>query len=468
MEREGSETVMAHRARVLAIAIVAAAAFSHPVRAARMQQAAPGTDDRYRFAAASSEERSVTLERTGTGVRFTWARPAAAGWHTALLAVRSAGAEHEPWVEIATGSGRIQQYLDGGAIGLRWLNLTGLRAHLAEGASVEIHGRGVTIEPGAAALRVFANRVDLSGRILILAPHPDDAEIAAFGLYAGRNATIVTVTSGNAGDFNYRANVSDPAEHYRLKGYLRAVDSVTVPWLGEIPPDRCYNLGYFDARLQTMRERPEAPVSEMYGPNQDVSVYRRANIGRLLPIGPRTATWAHLVEDLVDVLRKVKPSVIVMPYPQLDNHRDHQLTTVAAVEALERWDENATFLLYTNHASENRYPFGPAGTVMSLPPWSASELIVEGVYSHAVPPELQMRKLFALESMHDLRLSPTEQATCDLPEIKRRDDYPRVPSVDYFRRGVRSEELFFVYSLTGVRELVRSFVAQLARPTEDR
>jgi hypothetical protein len=105
---------------------------------------------------------------------------------------------------------------------------------------------------------------------------------------------------------------------------------------------------------------------------------------------------------------------------------------------------------------------------MSLPPWSTSDVIVEGVYSHAVPPELQTRKLFALESMHDLRLSPTEQATCNLPEIKRRDDYPRVPSVDYFRRGVRSEELFFVYSLSGVRELVRSFVAQLTRPTEDR
>jgi LmbE family N-acetylglucosaminyl deacetylase len=444
-----------------ACAIAGAMSVPGPLHARSNQQAVTGQDDRYHFTAGSSEEQTVTLERTTTGVRWTWTRPAATGWHTALLGVRSAGAEYEPWVEIVVGSGRIHHYLDAGATGLRWLNLTSLRGHLADGASVELHGHGVTLEPGPAVLRLFTTRVDLSRPILILAPHPDDAEIAAFGLYAGRNATIVTVTSGNAGDFNYRANVSDPAEHYLLKGYLRAVDSVTVPWQGGIPPERCYNLGYFDARLAVMREKPDEPVAEMYGPNQDVSVYRRANIGRLLPTGARTATWVHLVDDLVEVFRKARPAIIVLPHPLLDTHLDHQFTAVAAVEALERWKEPATFLLYTNHASENRYPFGPAGTVMSLPPWSASYLLVEGVYSHPVDAAMQRRKLFALESMHDLRLSPAEQATCDLgPGLKRRDDYPRVAAVDYFRRAVRSEEVFFVFSREGVREVVRTFLAQ--------
>ncbi len=192
------------------------------------QEESPSTDDRYRFAGAS-EEQLVVLSPTPTGVRWSWGKPADGEWDTALIAVKSAGAEIEPWVELSAGAGRIQQYLDPYALGLRWLNLTGLREHLSEGEVVAIHGHGVTIEPGEARVRFFANRLDLTKRILIIAPHPDDAELAAFGLYAGRNATIVTVTSGNAGDFNYRANVSDPAEHYRLKGYLRAVDSVTVP-----------------------------------------------------------------------------------------------------------------------------------------------------------------------------------------------------------------------------------------------
>jgi LmbE family N-acetylglucosaminyl deacetylase len=330
---------------------------------------------------------------------------------------------------------------------------------LTDGTPVTIRTHAITLEPGPATLRVFANKLDLTGTILILAPHPDDAEIAAFGLYAGRNATIVTVTSGNAGDFNYRAQVSDPAEHYLLKGYLRTVDSVTVPWQGEIPPERCFNLGYFDARLREMRKAPDQPMSEMYGPNQDVLPYRRANIGRLLPVASRTATWNHLVEDLVEVFRKVKPSIVVMPHPMLDNHEDHQYTSVAAVDALEKWNGQATYLLYTNHASENRYPFGPAGTAMSLPPWSASDVAVERVYAHPVSPLLQRRKLFALESMHDLRLSPDEQDTCDLPGLPRRPDYPRVPAVDYLRRGPRPEELFFVFGRDGVREVIRAFLS---------
>jgi LmbE family N-acetylglucosaminyl deacetylase len=443
---------MSHRRFV--VAVVALVSFDCALSAGQ----AP-TDDRYRFAPGLSEEQAVPLERTPEGVRFTWRRPAGAEWDTALLAVRSAGAETRPWIEIAAGTRRIEQHFDANATGLRWINLTGLRDQLTDGAAVTLRTHGITIEPGTSTLRLFANKLDLTGPILILAPHPDDAEIAAFGLYAGRNATIVTVTSGNAGDFNYRAQVSDPAEHYLLKGYLRAVDSVTVPWQGGIPPERCFNLGYFDARLQAMRQTPDQPIGEMYGPNQDVLPYRRVNVGRLLPVESRSATWNHLVEDLAEVLRKVKPSLVVMPHPVLDYHLDHQYTSVAAVDALERWNGQPTFLLYTNHASENRYPFGPAGTVMSLPPWSASDVAVERVYAHPVDAVMQRRKLFALESMHDLRLSPEEQNTCGLPGLQRRPDYPRVPEVDYLRRGPRSEELFFVFGRDGVREVIRTFLS---------
>jgi LmbE family N-acetylglucosaminyl deacetylase len=330
-----------------------------------------------------------------------------------------------------------------------------------DGAAVQIRGRGVTVEPGAATLRLFANRLPLAGPILILAPHPDDAEIAAFGLYDGRNATIVTVTSGNAGDANYVDQFPDPAEHYRFKGYLRAVDSVTVPWQGGIPPDRCYNLGYFDARLATMHGKPKDVVPEMYGPNTDVAVYRRANVSRLLPNGPRQSTWANLVDDLVTILGKVKPAVVVMPYPQLDTHLDHEFVAVAAVEALQRYKGSPRFLLYTNHTFQNLYPFGPAGSGMSLPPWPGAELPVEGYYSHTVSADVQRRKLFALETMHDLRLSPSEQGGCLPPGTNpKRDDYPRIASVDYFRRGPRAEEPFFVFSRDGVRKLIQSFLAQ--------
>jgi LmbE family N-acetylglucosaminyl deacetylase len=435
-------------------------------------QDVPPSDDRYRFAAGRSEERAVTLEATPAGARFAWSPPRGT-WDTALLGVRVSAGAADPRVDLSAGDARVQEYLDPNARGLRWINLTGLRGALREGVVVEAQGQGVTFEPGPATLRTFANGLDLSRPILILAPHPDDAEIAAFGLYAGRNATIVTVTSGNAGDANYKDHFPDPAQQYLFKGYLRAVDSVTVPWQGGIPPERCFNLGYFDARLRTMREKPGETVAELYGPNQDVSAYRRANIGQLLPKGPRTNSWAHLVEDLVAVLNKVKPEIVVTPHPFLDNHADHEYVTVALAEALERWKKPAKFLLYTNHAAANLYPYGPAGTNVSLPPtgaslpaWAAAaELPVQGVYSHPVSAELQRRKLYALETMHDLRLSPVEQAACGEANAPRRPDYPRQPAVDYFRRAPRPDEIFFVFDRDGVRDLLRTFVAQdLAKP----
>ena len=455
---------MSRRDALVACSCAALALLAAPARAQQPALATP--DDRYQFVAGHSSEQAIPLSRTPEGVQFIWNGPGRETWDTALLGVRSAGAEARAWVEITTGAARLEQHVDPHALGLRWLNLSSLRDHLAAGALVQIRTRGVTLEPGTATLRLFANKLNLQGTILILAPHPDDAEIAAFGLYAGRNATIVTVTSGNAGDFNYRANVSDPAEHYLLKGYLRAIDSVTVPWQGEIPPDRCFNLGYFDARLATMRLTPTQPVPEMYGPNQDVLPYRRANIGRLLPVESRAATWNNLVEDLANVFRKVRPDIVVMPHPALDTHADHQYTSVAAVEALEKWNGQPTFLLYTNHAAENRYPFGPAGTVTSLPPWNASDVMVERVYSHPVSETLQRRKLFALESMHDLRLSPEEQHTCHTPGVQRRPDYPRMPDVDYFRRGPRPEEVFFVFGRDAVRDVIRTFLAHTATSSD--
>jgi LmbE family N-acetylglucosaminyl deacetylase len=423
---------------------------------------AGAADDTYRFVAGASEERPIELVPTEAGVRWTWAEPATRGWDTVLLGLRVSTHAPDAWLEISTASASLRHHVDPEATGLRWLTLTGLRPQLSAGGAVEIKAYGATIEPGPAALRVFANGLPLKDRILVIAPHPDDAEIAAFGLYSGREATIVTVTSGNAGDANYQDYFGDPAEQYLFKGFLRAVDSVTVPWLGGISPERCYNLGYFDARLALMHKTPDQVVPEMYGPNTDVSVYRRANVGRLVDAKPRSSTWSHLVEDLVKVLKEVKPAIVVMPYPQLDTHADHQFVAVAAVEALERWKGKPRFLLYTNHAARNLYPFGPAGSPMSLPPWAGPELPVERVYAHPLGPDLQRRKLFALESMHDLRLSPSEQSSCSDPAAPRRPDYPRVPAVDYFRRGPRSEEVFFVYGRDGVRDLIRTFLAQRA------
>jgi hypothetical protein len=150
-------------------------------------------NDPYEFAAADSATQTIRLSRVADGVRFTWPRTVTR-WDTALLAVRSWGAEQNPWVEVSVGEFHVQQYLDANAVGVRWLNLSGLRAQLAADAEVIIRTHAVTLEAAGATVRLFDNHLDLQQRILVIAPHPDDAEIAAFGLYADRQATVVTVT----------------------------------------------------------------------------------------------------------------------------------------------------------------------------------------------------------------------------------------------------------------------------------
>src|SRR5579859_6987244 len=175
--------------------VAAAARSSAPAHA---PAPAPRKDnDPYEFATGDSVAQVIRLSRTAEGVRFTWPRTAAP-WDTALLAVRSGGAEQDPWVEVSVGEFRIQQYLDANAVGVRWLNLSGLREQLVGGSEVVVRTHAVTLEAEAATLRLFDNHLDLQRRILVIAAHPDDAEIAAFGLYADRQATVVTVKIGRA------------------------------------------------------------------------------------------------------------------------------------------------------------------------------------------------------------------------------------------------------------------------------
>ena len=144
------------------------------------------------------------------------------------------------------------------------------------GNALAVWQEGLVFADAAATLRTFDTNPDLAKSILVLAPHPDDAEIAAFGLYAQRKATVVTVTAGNAGAATYEAVFDDLAEHYLFKGRMRVIDSITVPWHGGIPPERAFNMGYFDARLAEMYVRRDAVIPEMYranGPLRNVSEF---------------------------------------------------------------------------------------------------------------------------------------------------------------------------------------------------
>lgn len=442
-------------ARALLLAIVCAAALD----------AQPPGADTFKFREGAGRALSVTIEDANQAIAMRWPETAGTGWDTALLGV-SVNVQSEaqaPFLEISSAGAADRQYFGIGESGPRWINLSFLRGTVSSGARISFRAEGMSITAGAATLRLFSNGLDLSRTLLVLAPHPDDAEIAAFGVYAHRKATVVTLTTGNAGPRNYEAVFDDIAEMYHFKGRIRLIDSITVPWLGGIPPERAFNMGYFDARLAEMYDKPKAVVPEMYGPNSDIGAYLRYNIGSLLPKRARASTWTNLVDDLATVLKKVNPAIVVAPHPQLDSHADHQFTTIALAEALSRRRQRVTLLLYTNHADRNRYPYGPAGTVMSMPPPLVQEVLIDRVYSHPVSPDLQRQKLFALESMHDLRSSPSRLYQVEVGEDRLREPEKRGPAaiggVNYLRRAPRSNELFFVYDQASVTPTIDAFLA---------
>lgn len=422
----------------------------------------PGT---FTFQDGRSRTLDATVADVGGVPGIVWPELVDGRWDTALLGVQVNvdAASATPYVEIAAGGMSDRQYFAPGDSDERWLNVTFLRGAMV-GTRVSLRGDGVSFTAPQARLRLFDGGFDLSKAVLVLAPHPDDAEIAAFGLYANRNASVVTVTAGNAGAPTYEAVFDDPGDLYLFKGRIRVIDSITVPWQGRIPPERAFNMGYFDARIAEMFDKREAVVPEMYRPNTDINVYRRENFSSLLPLRSRESKWGNLVEDMLEVLRKVKPAVIVAPHPQLDTHRDHQYTTVALSEALARWNRPVALLLYTNHADRNRYPYGPAGTLLSLPPPPPGDVRLDRIYSHPVPAALQRVKLFALESMHDLRFSPTRQYQLAREELRAAapEKPGPEPDITYLRRGPRSNELFFVYDRDSFNAMVKDFLARRA------
>lgn len=467
--------------RSFVLAVCASALFvTTPIAQTPPQAPAqPQPTAQFTFRDGGSRSLRTTIAGAGTATEIVWPDGADRNWDTALLSVivttdplpvatpgEAAPPAPVPYVEIASGSASDRQYFRAGEAGQRWLNLSHLRGAIESGARVSLRAEGMTIAVGESTIRLFASNPDLSKTVLVLAPHPDDAEIGAFALYATTRSTVVTVTAGNAGSPTYESVYGDnqAAEQYHFKGRIRVIDSITIPWQGNVPPERALNMGYFDARLGEMHGKPTAAVPEMYGPNTDVASYRQYNFSPLLPKRPRQSTWRNLVDDIETLLKKVNPAIIAAPHPQLDSHRDHQYTTVALAEALTRWRKNVTLLLYTNHADNNRYPYGPAGTLMSLPAITRP-VELDRVFSLPVSPELQRNKLFALESMHDLRYSPTRQYQLAVGEgraVSPEKEGPG-PDITYLRRGPRSNEMFFVYDQNTIKPMIDTFL-EASRP----
>lgn len=357
-----------------------------------------------------------------------------------------------PWIR-ATAGEEVVQYVERDAVGRRYLNLSPLAKDgwPSAGTVVALEGWKVQWTATTARLRGFDTPPVSGKRTLVLAPHPDDAEIAAFGLYASTDADVVTVTAGDAGGMNFRSLYPEAPSHYRVKGWIRTLDSLLVPRIGGVVAPRARNLGYYDATLHRLYARPDEFVAAPYAELPSAGWFRTLNEDGALAEKPFEGTWRSLVSDMKDELERVRPEIVVLPHPQLDAHRDHQYTAVAFLEALEETDFTPSLFFYTNHAvGAEVHPYGPRDAVASLPPWLGERLPFDAVFSLPLDADLQNKKLFALEAMHDLRPFRIEGAPRAGESFRAwrravvRALRAHRESYSYYRRAARPNELFLV------------------------
>lgn len=359
-----------------------------------------------------------------------------------------------PEIKIYNDKNIINQF-EIGAKGIRYINISNLTND--NGKELIIESKNISVDDQEVELIIF-NNVNVNvkdSKILVIAPHPDDAEIASYGLYSTNNDTfILTITAGEAGINTYDEIYKDSTEQYLQKGKLRTWNSITVPLLGGISIENCINLGFFDGTLKTMYENRNKDIEGLYTKTNNINTFRKYNVSKLQTYLKGSSSWISLVENIRVLLDTIKPELIITPYPVIDSNSDHKFTTVALLEALKGKNiRNGRLLLYTNHHSKSEFfPFGNSGYGITLPPNFNDSLYFNSIYSIPLSTTIQNDKMFALEAMNDLRLDTewlnvkgSAKITSEifLRKILAKDK-------DYFRRAVRSNELFFVVDINKI------------------
>lgn len=403
----------------------------------------PGDDYAYSFD-NDAELSSVALK--GEQLALTETLDAA---DTVILAVDVKaswlGRLFDPYVQLLGGELVDRQTFERGVDGLRYLNLSGFADELNQGR-LRLKGRFCRIV-GQPRLWRFQHPDFSQHKVMVIAPHADDAELAAYGLYSGAASSwIVTLTAGEIEAEHYQTMGLAPAEAAQLKGRLRAWDSLSVPRWAGVPAEQCVQLGYFCLQLPAMQAAPEQAFGSREADMSDIRPFRQLNPFALPADADGAPTWNNLLADLRELLLQAKPDVLVMPHATIDPHPDHICAQAAVLQALQGLAHQPRYLLgYANHLHDNdRWPMGNAGEGVALPPFfDARERLMP--CSLPVTREVQMDKAMALGMMHDLQPPPP---------FKRRvrrwlqgwlagRRWPATGENEFFRKAVRRHELFW-------------------------
>jgi LmbE family N-acetylglucosaminyl deacetylase len=378
-------------------------------RRARRYRAAfqtPARRDDWVVCREAPDPHVVSLDDTGFDVP-----PAVAGRRKTVflrLAVKPTlrGRWFDPFITITAEGVAYRQHFERGANGFRYLNLSPIfQAKGDRGKRIRLAGWGLRWRPGG-SLVVFDSPEIPNDGLLVLAPHPDDAEIGAFGAYSTNRSWVVTITSGERGGADLSAAVPKGPAETAMRAKLRVWDSLSIPQLGGVPADRCLNFVYPDGQLRNMFQDPLRSRQIGCEPKLSRRALRSTNALPKYRAADSDCIWEGLVRDIRELLDETRPAAVFCPHPVLDAHPDHLFTTVALEQALRDapWRDTVVVFLYTTFIREaGLYPFGPADSVTSLPPLTGADWIADSIYSHPLAPEAREAKYFAVEAAHDLR-----------------------------------------------------------------
>jgi len=368
--------------------------------------------------------------------------------HAALL-----GRLFDPFIELACGGVTQRQYFERGASGQRLLDLSPCFHSTAMQTEprVRLAGRRLRWQREA-TLHIFEPPALEERNVMIVAPHPDDAEIAAFGIYATHRSWVVTVTAGERGG---GVPVTDiPQEDcWQWAALLRVSDSLSVPQLGRVTAERCVNLAYPDGALGRMHRQPSLPFQLACEPGLPRAQLRSMNAQPgFRDCAP--CTWNHLVGELQQLLKLAQPDIIVRPHPLLDKNEDHIHTTRAVALALRASAGRAPLvLLYAvHHPGAPVHPHGPATALSGVAPHDGGSLLADSLYSHLLAPRLRVAKLLAVENMHGVRANR-------LPAVAQVRGWLAGLGTDptsFLRRAPRPTEMYYVLAPGRLSELVGS------------
>lgn len=351
----------------------------------------------------------------------------------------------DPYVQLLGSELVDHQTFERGVNGLRYLNLSGFADELNQGR-LRLKGRFCRIV-GQPRLWRFQHPDFSQHKVMVIAPHADDAELAAYGLYSrAASSWIVTLTAGEIEAEHYQTMGLTPAEAARLKGRLRAWDSLSVPRWAGVPVEQCVQLGYFCLQLPAMQAAPEQAFGSREADMSDIRPFRQLNPFTLPADADGAPTWNNLLADLRELLLRAKPDVLVMPHASIDPHPDHICAQAAVLQALQGLAHQPRYLLgYANHLHDNdRWPMGNAGEGVALPPFfDARQRLIP--CSLPVSGAVQMDKAMALGMMHDLQPpAPFKRRLRRwLQWLLAGRRWPATGENEFFRKAVRRHELFW-------------------------